>query len=174
MSVPVSRGCVVSALVVAMLSLTTAPPLLAAAPSTLTGRVLADNGADPRVGVVVALVGTDAKMVYRSQPTDERGGFRVDAPAAGSYSVLVEAPEGAFLASNGLQLAPGMNRPVSLALKPGREEGAPAGTPPARSRNKGALPTWAKWVIAGGIVVGAAVIVDAVTKQDKEASSFSN
>jgi hypothetical protein len=33
------------------------------------------------------------------------------------------------------------------------------------------VPTWAKWVIAGGIVVGAAIVVDAVAGSS-EASSF--
>jgi hypothetical protein len=144
--------------------------------------VLAANGSEARAGVVVALVDTSAEKIFRSQPTDARGAFRVDAPAAGRYALVVEAPEGAFLASDGLDLAAGSNPPIALALKPGRQgqgepEPAPAPTPapaPAPAATPaptGGLPNWAKWVIAGGIVVGAAIVVDAVTSDD-EASEF--
>ena len=117
---------------------------------------------------------TSSESIYRSQPTDARGAFRVDAPAAGRYALLVEAPEGAFLASDGLDLAAGTNRAVALALKPGKQgQGEPpaaGSTPPAQPPP--GLPTWAKWVIAGGIVVGAAIVVDAVASDDDEASEF--
>src|SRR5262245_36982191 len=165
MSRALTRRLVAVSLTVSVLGLSSGP-LLAQAPSgsRLSGRVLAENGSDARAGVVVALVDTKAEKVFRSEPTDARGAFRVDAPAAGRYALLVEAPEGAFLASDGLELAAGLNKPVALALKPGkggRQEtppAAPAPTPPPA----GGLPSWAKWVIAGGIVVGAAIVVDAV------------
>ncbi|HEX4823533.1 MAG TPA: carboxypeptidase-like regulatory domain-containing protein [Candidatus Polarisedimenticolaceae bacterium] len=150
--------------------------LFAGTPSTLSGRVLGANGADPRSGVVVTLVDPASETMYKSSPTDAKGAFSIGTAPAGNYALVVEAPEGAFLASSNLQLAPGVNRPVALALKPGKQgtpapAGAPAGTPPP-SAKKG-LPTWAKWVIAGGIVVGAAIVVDAVTSNsNNEASSF--
>ena len=173
MPVQLGRRSLAVLLVVGLFLATTSGPLFASSGATLTGRVVASGGNDARPGVVVALVDTTAEKVYRSGPTDARGAFSVAAPSAGSYAVLVEAPEGAFLASDGLVLAPGANRPVSLALKPGQQgsapAGQPAGSPPPK---KGGLPTWAKWVIAGGIVVGAAIIVDAVTKNEKEASTF--
>jgi carboxypeptidase family protein len=174
MPVQIGRRSLAVSLVVGLFLLTSSGPLFASSAATLTGRVVAAGGIDARSGVVVALVDTGAEKIYRSTPTDARGTFSVSAPTAGSYALVVEAPEGAFLASDGLMLAPGANRPVSLALKPGKQGTAPpaqpaGGTPPAK---KAGLPTWAKWVIAGGIVVGAAIIVDAVTKNDKEASSF--
>jgi hypothetical protein len=174
MPVQLGRRSVAVSLVVGLLLASSAGPLFASPAATLTGRVVASGGNDARPGVVVALVDTGAEKIYRSGPTDERGSFRVSTPAAGSYAVLVEAPEGAFLATEGLVLAPGVNRPVSLALKPGKQGGPPAGQQPAGAPppKKGGLPTWAKWVIAGGIVVGAAIVVDAVTKNDKEASTF--
>jgi len=145
--------------------------VMAAQPSTLTGRVLGANGADPRPGVTVTLVDPASEQAYRSSPTDARGAFSIASAPAGSYAVVVEAQEGAFLASNNLQLAPGVNRPVSLALKPGKQGDAPAAPAPTTAKKSG-VPTWAKWVIAGGIVVGAAIIVDAVTSNPSEASSF--
>ena len=167
---PIRRFVAIS-LAASVLGLSTGP-LLAQAPTQLSGRVLAENGADARSGVVVALVDTKAEKVFRSQPTDTRGAFRVNAPAAGRYAVVVEAPEGAFLASDGLDLAAGTNKPVALALKPSKgRQGAPADAPPPTPPPTAGLPNWAKWVIAGGIVVGAAIVVDAVTSDD-EASDF--
>jgi hypothetical protein len=160
------------AVALALVTLTSADALVAGAPSTLTGRVLAQNGADPRAGVVVTLVEPASERAYRSSPTDARGAFKIDAAPAGSYAVVVEAPEGAFLAASNLQLAPGMNRPVSLALKTAAEGEPPAGTtaaPPAKK--SGELPTWAKWVIAGGVIVGAAIVVDSVTKNNEASPS---
>jgi len=147
--------------------------LAAAQPSTLTGRVLGANGSDPRPGVTVTLVDPASEQTYKSTPTDARGAFAIATAPAGSYALVVETQEGAFLASNNLQLAPGVNRPVSLALKPGKQGDAPpAATPAPTTAKKSSVPTWAKWVIAGGIVVGAAIVVDAVTSSPSEASSF--
>lgn len=167
------RRPIAIAVIFAMVTLTTPGVFASGASSTLTGRVMAQNGADPRAGVVVTLVAPASEQAYRSAPTDARGAFKIDSAPAGSYALVVEAPEGAFLASNNLQLAPGMNRPVSLALKAqGEPAPAPAGTTETpEQKKKGELPTWAKWVIAGGVIVGAAIVIDSVTKND-EASSF--
>jgi hypothetical protein len=169
------RRSTAAALIFGFVTMTSSGVLMAGAPSTLSGRVLTQNGTDPRPGVVVALVEPATERAYRSSPTDARGAFTIDAAPAGDYALLVEAPEGAFLASSRMQLAPGVNRPVSLALKPGKQGEPPApapapAAPPAEAKKSGP-PTWAKWVIAGAIVVGAAIVVDAVTKSD-EASNF--
>jgi len=160
--------------ILGLVSLTSSGLVQAAPSATLSGRVVAQDGAGPRAGVVVTLVAPASEKAYRSSPTDARGAFTIAAAPAGNYSLLVEAPEGAFLASNNMQLAPGVNRPVSLALKPGKQGEPPAGsTPPPAAAPKSSVPTWAKWVIAGGIIVGAAIVVDAVTSDSKnEASSF--
>ncbi len=168
------RRTTATALALGLVTLTSSGVLLADSPSTLTGRVLTPNGTDPRPDVVVTLIEPVSERAYRSSPTDARGAFTIDAAPAGSYSLVVEAPEGAFLAASELQLAPGMNRPLSLALKPGKQAQPPADATPqdANAKQKGALPTWAKWVIAGGIIVGGAIIIDGITSDD-EASSYS-
>ena len=183
MSSTVLRRSTAAALVAGLVTLTSPGALFASSPSTLSGRVLTQNGADPRPGVVVTLIEPASEQAFRSSPTDARGVFTIDTAPAGSYALVVEAPEGAFLAASNIQLAPGVNRPLSLALKPGKQDQPPApaptpapspdtpATPPA-AKPKGALPTWAKWVIAGGIVVGAAIIIDAVTSDSNEASQF--
>jgi hypothetical protein len=151
--------------------MTSSSLLLAGSPSSLSGRVLAPNGADPRAGVVVALVEPATERAFRSSPTDAKGAFTIDTAPAGNYAVIIEAPEGAFMAASQVQLAPGVNRPVSLALKPGRASG---GTPPASGGSTGGgMATWTKWVIAGGVIIGGAIVVNAVTQtSDSEASSF--
>lgn len=171
MSWSMLRRPTAAGLVFGLLTLTSSGILMAGTPSTLSGRVLTQNGADPRPGVVVALVERSSERAYRSSPTDARGAFTIDSAPAGDYALLVEAPEGAFLAAGRLQLAPGVNRPVSLALKPGRAGEAPAGSTPPPEAKKGGPPTWAKWVIAGAVVVGAAIVIDSVTKKT-EASTF--
>jgi hypothetical protein len=132
------------------------------------------------------LVEPASEKAFRSAPTDARGAFTIDTAPAGSYALVVEAPEGAFLAADNVQLAPGINRPLSLALKPGKQDQPPAPAPtPAPSpapaptdtttppaAKKSTVPTWAKWVIAGGIIVGGAIIIDAVTSDSDEASEF--
>ena len=171
MSSSFPRRVTAAILAVGLFGLAPSVTVRAGSLASLSGRVLGDNGADPRAGVVVALVDASGEQVYRSAATDVRGGFTIGSAPAGAYALLVEAPEGAFLAAGNLQLAPGVNRPVSLALKPGKQE-APPEPPPASAAPKGGVPTWAKWVIAGGIVVGAAIVVDAVTSDDEEASTF--
>lgn len=168
------RRSTASTLVLGLVLAMSARTTWAASPSSLTGRVLGENGSDPRPGVVVTLVDPASETMYKSAPTDARGAFSIAAAPSGSYAVVVEAPEGAFLASNNVSLAPGVNRPISLALKPGKQGTTPppAETPAAAPpHKKGGLPTWAKWVIAGGVVVGGAIVVDAVTSSN-EASSF--
>ena len=160
------------ALIAGIFALASGELIQAAAPSSLAGRVMAQNGADPRSGVIVTLVEPGSERAYRSSPTDARGAFVIDAAPAGSYALVVEAPEGAFLAARNLELAPGVNRPLSLALKPGKQGEAPPSTPPAAGAQSQGLPTWAKWVIAGGIVVGGAIVVDAVAGDSNEASQF--
>ena len=177
MSSTALRRSTAAALIFGLATLTSSGALLAGSPSTLTGRVLAQNGADPRPGVVVMLIEPASERAYRSSPTDTRGAFSIDAAPAGSYALVVEAPEGAFLAASNLQLAPGMNRPLSLALKPGKKDQTPAEAAPqdTKGKKKGALPTWAKWVIAGGVIVGGAIVVDPVKGSNdnkNQASTF--
>jgi len=165
---PALRHTTAVALALGLFTMSSSGAVLAGSTSTLTGRVVTQNGSDPRAGVVVTLIEPVSERAFRSSPTDDRGAFTIDAAPAGSYALVVEAPEGAFLAASNLQLAPGLNSPLSLALKPGKQGEPPAAAPPQDSnqKKKGALPTWSKWVIAGGIIVGAAIIVDAVTSSD--------
>jgi hypothetical protein len=187
MSTSVLRRSTAVGLVFGLLSLTSSGMVRASSPSTLSGRVVWQNGADPRAGVVVTLIEPTSERAYRSSPTDAQGTFTIDAAPAGKYELVVEAPEGAFLAASNLDLAPGLNRPLSLALRPGKQDQPPPATPPpatpppatpppatpppAEAQKKEGLPTWAKWVIAGGIIVGGAIVIDAVSSSDNNNAS---
>ncbi len=141
------------------------PLAFAAAGASFRGKVVAAGGGAPRAGVVVALVApSSTEAIYRSSPTDDRGVFRVEGVPAGSYRLLVETPDGTFLASDPVELEAGPNRPVSLALR---------ADPPAEGGASGAGQSrWQKWVIVGGIVVGALIVVDALTEEDQASPFF--
>ncbi len=141
------------------------PAASAAGGASFRGRVVAAGGGAPRAGVVVALVSpSSAEAIYRSSPTDDRGVFRVEGVPAGSYRLLVETPDGAFLASDPLELKAGSNRPVSLALR--------ANSPAEEGASGQNQSRWQKWVIVGGIVVGALIVVDALTEENRASPFF--
>ena len=146
----------------------TSPSAAWAADATLLGRVTDAPGASPREGVVVALYDPATQATFRSEPTDARGAFRIPNATAGTYQVVVEATEGAYLAGGGVALKAGENPPLSVALRPAAQEGTT--TPAAGSTSKQA--PWVKWVIAGGIILGGALVVNAVTDDEQEASGF--
>jgi hypothetical protein len=136
-----------------------------------SGRVFQADGASPHVGVVVALFDDESGKVFRSQPTDDDGAFSIDAAPAGSYAVVTETPEGAFLAGEEIQLEQGANRPLSLTLT----STPPAGTlaPAQASGSKSGMSAAVKWGITGGIVLAALFVIDDLTEDtEKTASDF--
>ena len=169
------RRSLAAALAVATVCLYTSFPVPASDLALLEGRVLAADGATPRDGVVVNLVDMSGRKIFASKPTDERGVFRVDSAPAGTYTLVAEAPEGAFIASDPVELEVGNNPPVSLALKPTAQEGEeeddePVMVPPLPAE-KG-LENWVKWVIAGTIIVGSLAVVDLLGEEEESGSPF--
>lgn len=151
-------------------------PALAAGPAAFTGRVLGLNGVTPRSGATVTLVDEGSGRTFESAPTDDRGRFMVSGAPAGTYALLVETSEGAFLASSALSLQPGDNPPASLTLT--KNAGAPKApkkkatkTAGPRGGRKG-LPLWSKIVIVGGIAIIGGVAINEVTKTEEPASPF--
>jgi len=162
-----ATACLVAASVSSFLAIGT----VSADPATVfSGKVLGAEGSTPREGVVVRLVGATPDSSYSSNPTGTDGAFRLEGAPPGSYRVLAEAQEGAYLAADGFQLQPGTNQPVALTL------GAAAApnyqtadqTTTGAAPPKQGLPTWAKWTIVGGIAVIALWAIDSVTSEDEE------
>jgi hypothetical protein len=136
--------------------------------AVFTGKVLESDPPAPKADVVITLVDPASEQTFSSQKTGTDGLFRVDNAPAGSYRVVAETPEGAYLAADAVDLSAGQNRPVSLTLSgaaPNYQSTAGAGGQQAQG---GGLPTWAKWVIVGGIVVIGAAAVASVTDDDDE------
>ena len=156
----VVAGSIVLALVFAVANL----PVLAADNALFGGRVLAADGVSPMPGVVVMLVDQQSDRTFESAPADDRGYFRVDGAPAGTYRVVAHASEGAFLAGDKVSLEPGRNKPVALSLK------ANAQTKPSGSTGSDTMEPWVKWVIVGGIAIGALVVADAITNDETPAS----
>lgn len=142
-----------------------------AANAVFTGRVLDSDGVTPRPGVVVTLVGDTPEHVYRSAPTRDEGAFRIETAPAGSYALIADTSQGAFLADGSLRLREGANNPLALTLNGSAKpnyQGGPGGSPGA-----GGLPTWAKWTIAGVIGVAAVLLViEATDDNETMASDF--
>jgi len=141
----------------------------AAEPATvLTGKVFASGATTPMEGTVVRLVGPSPEATYSASPTGADGAFRLEGAPPGSYRVLAETDEGAYLAADGFELKPGANRPVALTLSgtsPSYQTSA--STTPAAQKG---LPTWAKWTIIGGIALVGLWAIDSVTEDEDSAS----
>lgn len=138
------------------------------------GRVVASDGATPQSGVVVTLVDVAGRRQFASKPSDEHGAFHVDSAPPGSYSLVAETAEGAFLASDKLELREGENAPVSLSLKPDDEddEDDEEGAIPPPPPSPGGLETWVRWVLGGSIIIGGLAVVDLLSEDEESASPF--
>jgi len=135
--------------------------------TVFSGKVLASPGTSPRAGVVVRLVGATPDASYAAQPTASDGTFRLEGAPPGAYRVLAEAEEGAYLAADGFELAPGANRPVALTLAAASPDYQTTATTTTGQAPTG-LPTWAKWTIVGGIALVALWAIDSVTEDEDE------
>lgn len=140
-------------------------PLGAAEQAEVHGLVFLADAATPRSGAVVVLISTERDQEFRSEPTGSDGAFVVRADPGASYTVLVETPEGAFLAGAALPLVPGLNPPLTLALN----HGARPYPGLAQQSSGSSLPGWAKWTIVGVLAVAGGFLIMEVTSGDDEA-----
>jgi len=96
----------------------TAPvaPESAEARGSLTGRVLAHDGRKPVAGAVVRVSHLRTAQTLASAPTDARGQFELKQIPYGYLDLVVEAPEGGYVASKVLNLGPEGRLSVTLVL----------------------------------------------------------
>lgn len=144
-----------------------APAIQAGAVASLSGKVFHPDGRTPRAGVVVSLVNEDGTREVRSTPTSDEGSFVIDDATAGEYHLVVETSEGAFVTGGSVDLVPGPNRPVALTLRTDGDF-----EQPQFAASGSGLPSWAKWVIAGGIIVAALVVINEINSDEDPASGF--
>jgi len=91
----------------------------------LRGRVLGHDGKTPVAGAVVRVSHLRTAQVLASSPTDARGDFSLTAVPYGYLDLVVEAPEGGYIASKVLNLGPEGHLSVTLVLT--RNEDMPQG-----------------------------------------------
>lgn len=164
-------------LVSTILAICLAAPLLAvpafadsAADGTsarLSGRVVSHDGVTPLEGAVVVLVDPATRVPVASGAADADGTFTIEGAPAGAYALVAETGDVAFLAADELALVEGDNVPLSLTLN----DRVPATTLAPAQSAAGTMANWAKWLIAGGIAVGALVLIDESGSEDT-ASEF--
>jgi hypothetical protein len=160
--------------VVALLAIATTmllPATRAGVGASLSGRVFHADGMTPRSGVTVSLVDDGGNRTAQSHPTNGDGTFLIADASVGTYNLVVEAPEGAFVAPQPVALHSGANRPLALSVQAAQpnyqQQPGLGGGSSARG-----LPTWAKWVIAGGIAVVALVVIAEVNDEETPSSPF--
>ena len=171
MSLELCRRFTATTVIFAVIAFVVVSPTWADTNAVFTGKVLESDPPTPRSGVVITLVDSSSEETFSSEETDADGLFRVDNAPAGSYRVVAETSQGAYLAGDSVDLTPGENRPVSLTLNgaaPNYQSTAGAGGQQAQG---GGLPLWAKWVIVGGIIVIGAAAVSSVTSDEDETSA---
>ena len=160
------------ALILIVTPVVVATPALSAGNAQFGGRVFQADGVTPRTGVVVALVDAETQQVYRAEPTNDEGAFALEAAPAGTYNLLAETDEGAFLASDSIRLNEGANRSLALSLDPSGYN-AQGSTPSSAGSSGSGMPNWAKGLIAGAIGVAALLVInEAGDDVEEPASTF--
>jgi len=125
--------------------------------SALSGRIVA-NGGTPTVGATVIIYHLSTEQLFRSEPTDAKGGFAFESLPYGYFDVAVMAPYGLFVADAVVNVPPSGKTTVSLALIPGATE-ATLRTFPGTDQQPVGVATMARaggksfWSSAGGIAV---------------------
>jgi hypothetical protein len=194
------RRCLVALVATVMVWIQVALPVSADGSSVFGGRVLAADGSTARSGVTIALLHESDGRVFRSAPSDGRGVFRVDSASPGTYRIVAETAEGAFLAPGRVHLAEGRNPPVALSLQPTEQEaepekdsggdqedppdpadpGDPAGDPseeppvsepPPPPKEEG-MSTLVKGIVAGIVGLVAIAVVLEITDEEDVGSPF--
>ncbi|HEV8376442.1 MAG TPA: carboxypeptidase-like regulatory domain-containing protein [Candidatus Polarisedimenticolia bacterium] len=86
--------------------------------ATLEGRVFGPDRVTPVPGAVVRAVRGDGEQVFSSLPTDGRGYYSISNVSLGSYDVVVEVSDGAFLVEKTLGITEAKTYSLSLATVP--------------------------------------------------------
>jgi len=160
-SIPFRRS--LAAVLVAVFSTFLSLPPALAMDASFSGRVFEADGMTPRSGVTVNLVKGEGEKFYTSEATSADGTFLIDGAPAGSYSLLVDAGQEAFLSPDPLELQAGANKPLALSLSSSGGETQQTGIGSA----KGMKP-WAKWLTVSLLGVAALAVGYRVVNPETE------
>ena len=107
-----------AALLVAALSIFLSVAPVGAMDASFSGKGLRSRRDHPAIGVTANLVQGEGESIYSSLATSPDGTFAIDGAPEGSYSLLVDTGEGAFLSPRPARAAGG--REQADGPQPGR------------------------------------------------------
>ncbi len=150
--------------IVVLVSFASMPTVGAGSAASWGGRVFNGDRATPRAGVVVSLRSGTGQASVRSEPTRADGAFLIESMPPGTYTLAVETGEGVFVSAEPLNLQPGTNTPLALALSSagGYSEGQEHGL------GSGGFPRVVKFVVGGAIIVFSLLVLDKVFEDNSE------
>ena len=163
-SIPFRRP--LAAVLVAVFSTFLSLPPTLAMDASFSGRVFEADGMTPRAGVTVNLVKGEGEEFYTSEATSADGTFLIDGAPAGSYSLLVDAGQEAFLSPDPLELQEGVNKPLALSLSASGSESQRTGVGSAEG-----MKPWLKWLTVGLISMTALYVGHRVLNPETETVS---
>ena len=134
----------------------------------LTG-VIRAHDRSPLEGARLLAADPESGKVHRSEPTGEDGSFTLDGLEPGRYDLAVEVEGGLYLIKQSLDLVAGAQRSVQVAI--GEPLAAGHGAPPDEAQ----AGMWNNPFIAGGLVLGFAILVGALVKNatsDEDSTNF--
>ncbi|MBU1187068.1 MAG: carboxypeptidase-like regulatory domain-containing protein [Acidobacteria bacterium] len=92
---------------------------------SISGTIFAKDGTSPYPGAVVTVKDVSTNQVYKSVPTDSRGGFIIDGLPKGVYVFGVSTSEGDFNSDSLIGVEAGKTAKISIALTVFDEKTAP-------------------------------------------------
>lgn len=149
--------------IVAWVSFATMPTLGAGSLASWGGRVFEVDRATPRAGVVVSLRGELGQVSVRSEPTRADGAFTIEDMPSGKYTLAVETADGVFVSPEPLDLRPGSNTPLALALRP-----AIYSASQGQGFGGGEMPRAFQYAIGGTILLFALFVLDKIFEDNDE------
>ena len=116
----------------------------------------------PLAGVRLLAAEPETGKVYRSEPTAANGSFVLTGLEAGRYDLAVEVEGGIYLVKQSLDLVAGVQRDVQVAI------GAPGAARSPVATDEAQAGLWNNPFIAGGLVLGFAILAGALVKNATE------
>jgi len=86
--------------------------------SELSGTVVAPDGDQPVAGATVVLLELATGAVTRSTPTSAKGRFEIVGLGLGYYEISVETPDGVYVGSRIVDVAPSTKEKITVTLAP--------------------------------------------------------